>query len=54
MNTDKTKDLHDKIIEGLDLTFKKLLVSKQKEDGEFIFSENGQIIRIKAKEMKRQ
>lgn len=52
MNNDKTKDLHDKIIQGLDLTFKKLLLSKQKEDGEFIFSENGEIVRIKAKEMK--
>lgn len=54
MNNDKIKDLHDKIIKGLDLTFINLLRSKQKEDGEFIFSENGKIIRIKANEMKKQ
>ncbi|HET6555744.1 MAG TPA: hypothetical protein VFG54_00425 [Prolixibacteraceae bacterium] len=51
---DKTKDLHDKILKGLDLTFERLLKSKQKEDGEFIVSEKGEIVRIKAKEMKHQ
>jgi hypothetical protein len=52
MNKDKVKDIREKILSGLDLSFQRLLIAKEKEDGELIFSENGQIIRIKAKDLK--
>lgn len=51
MNKDKVNELRTKILKGLDLSFKRLLITKQKEDGELIFSEKGQIVRIKAKEL---
>jgi hypothetical protein len=53
MNIDKVKDLRDKILKGLDLTFVRLVSSKEKENGELIFSEDGQIIRVKAKDIKK-
>jgi hypothetical protein len=53
MNKDKVKDLREKILSGLDLSFQKLVLAKEKMDGELIFSENGQIVRIKAKELKK-
>jgi hypothetical protein len=52
MNKDKVKDLREKILSGLDLSFQKLVIAKEKMDGELIFSENGQIVRIKAKDLK--
>lgn len=51
MNKDKVKDIREKILQGLDLSFQRLLITKEKEDGELIFSENGQIIRVKAKDL---
>lgn len=50
----QSQEIFDKITQGLDLTFKRLLVQKQKEDGEFVFSENGKIIRIKARDYKQK
>ncbi len=40
-----------KITEGLKKSFDKLVREKAKEDGELIFSENGKIVRVKAKEL---
>lgn len=50
----KSNELLEKITQGLDLTFKRLLAEKQKEDGEFVFSENGKIIRVKARDYKQK
>jgi hypothetical protein len=49
-NKEKTEIL-DKIVVGLELSFKKLVAQKAKEDGELIFSKNGEIVRIKAKDL---
>ncbi|MFA6923224.1 MAG: hypothetical protein WC223_03130 [Bacteroidales bacterium] len=46
----KINELRDKIMKGIDLAFQKLLKSKIKEDGEFIFSIDGKITKIKAKD----
>ena len=43
--------IREKIMKGLDLTFKKLLKSKRQTDGTFVFSENGIIKKIKAVDM---
>jgi hypothetical protein len=45
-------EIREKIMKGLDLTFKKLLKSKRQTDGTFVFSENGVIKKIKAVDMK--
>ena len=46
----KTDDIRDKIIKGIELAFQKLLKSKVKDDGELIFSINGKITKIKARD----
>jgi hypothetical protein len=46
------KDFKQKLIIGLDLTWKKLLEAKRKTDGEFVFSQNGKIVKIKARDIK--
>ena len=55
MNEDKLDiaDLRNKILKGLDLTMERLIRQKQKEDGEFAFSENGQIVIVKANDLPR-
>jgi len=45
-------EIREKIRKGLDLTFKKLVAYKKKNNGVFIFSENGKIVTIKAKDIK--
>ncbi|WP_462255390.1 hypothetical protein [Ferruginibacter sp.] len=45
-------ELREKIIIGLDLTWKKLLESKRKTNSELVFSKNGKIVKIKARDIK--
>lgn len=51
-NKETLQLLHQKISEGLELTFKKLVAFKKKNDGIFVFSKNGKIITVKAKDIK--
>ena len=53
MNQEIAKDIREKIIKGLHLAFEKLLLIKQKEDSELVFSKNGQIITIRARDFKK-
>jgi len=43
--------LRTKILKGIELAFQRLLEKKNKENGVLIYSKNGQIVRIKAKEL---
>ena len=54
MENNKTKSLSDKISEGLQLAYEKLVIEKAKEDGELIFCEDGIIIKVKAKDLLKQ
>lgn len=51
MTKDNVKDLRSKIIQGIDLSYERLLASKIKEDGELVISRNGKIIKVKASEL---
>lgn len=51
MTNEESNILRDKILKGIHLAFDKLVASRAKEDGELIFSENGKIVRVKAKEL---
>jgi hypothetical protein len=42
----------EKVMEGLKISFSKLVEKYKREDDELIFSENGKIVRIKAKDIK--
>ncbi|MDP2385191.1 MAG: hypothetical protein Q8M29_02355 [Bacteroidota bacterium] len=50
-NKPKISELTLKIAEGLKKSFDKLVREKASVDGELIFSENGKIVRVKAKEL---
>ena len=41
----------EKIHKGLHISFEKLVKEKAKNDEELVFSENGEIVRIKAKDI---
>jgi hypothetical protein len=43
MSTEEIKVLRAKILEGLALSYKRLLLAKQKEDGELVFSKKGKL-----------
>jgi hypothetical protein len=45
------KEIHDKIFKGLKLTYKRLLIEKQKNDEDLVISRNGEIIKIKARDL---
>ena len=45
------KSFLSKIKFGLDVSFKKLVAQKQQTNGELIFSENGKIVTVKARDM---
>ena len=51
MNKDEVKELRDKIIKGIDLAYDRMLITKQKDDSELVFSRNGKIVKIKAKDL---
>ena len=51
MTSENIKDLRAKILQGIKLSYSRLLTSKQKEDGELVISRNGKIVKVKAKEL---
>ena len=51
MNTEKVKELREKIIKGLDLTYERLISERLKDDSDLVVSRNGKIVRIKAKDL---
>lgn len=53
-NKHNISELTQKISEGLNRSFEKLVRDKAKEDGELIFCEDGKIIHVKAKELLKQ
>jgi len=44
---------HSNIIEGLKLAYNCLLEQKQKEDGELVFSHEGKITKVKARNLEK-
>jgi hypothetical protein len=53
MNTNKSypSPLTKKIAKGLKLSFKRLVLSKQKTNSTLAFSQNGKIVKIKARDI---
>ncbi|MDO4755589.1 MAG: hypothetical protein Q4A54_04535 [Parabacteroides sp.] len=48
MNEREIREFENKIIKGAHLAFKRLVSQKKKEDGELVFSRNGNIFKVKA------
>jgi hypothetical protein len=51
MNNEKIIELRGKILKGIELSFEKLVLAKQKNDGQFVYSKEGKIFFIKASEL---
>ena len=51
MSTSETDQLLDKITEGVKLSIRRLIERTKKEDGELVFSKNGKIVRVKARDL---
>jgi hypothetical protein len=51
MNKEQIEEMRTKILKGLELAYKRLLVEKQKDDGYLVFSNNGKIEKVKAREL---
>lgn len=49
---DKENTIKEKILEGLDLSYKRLVKSKRERNSELVISENGKIIRLKPHDIK--
>jgi len=46
-----TDSIGEKILKGLQISFEKLVKEKAQNDEDLIFGENGEIVRIKAKDI---
>lgn len=51
MTSENVKDLRTKILQGIKMSYNKLVDAKQKENGELVFSRKGKIVKIKAKDL---
>jgi len=49
--TKKENDIREKILKGLELTYKKLIKSKKERNLDLIISQNGKIIKLRAKDI---
>lgn len=49
---DKKEDINEKIKRGVKLAYRRLIEKKQREDGELIYSIDGKIVRIRARDIK--
>ena len=52
MTKTEIKVMRTKILQGIEMSYNKLLIERQKEDGELIFSENGKVMNVKACDLK--
>ena len=52
MSKAESDQLLDKITEGVKLSIERLIERTKKEDGELVFSKEGKIIRVKARDLK--
>ena len=45
---EEMKEVEQKILQGLELAFQRLVEEKKREDGELVFSKGGKIYKVKA------
>jgi hypothetical protein len=51
---ESNKTLHNKILKGARLAVEKLIKEAQKNDEYLVFSENGKIVKVKARKLKKK
>jgi hypothetical protein len=52
MEEKEITEIRTKILEGISLAFRRLVEEKKKNDEDLVFSQNGKIIKIKAREFR--
>lgn len=52
MSTTESDQLLDSITKGVKLAIQRLIERTKKEDGELVFSRDGKIIKVKARDLK--
>lgn len=48
---EEMKEVEQKILQGLELAFRRLVEEKKREDGELVFSKDGKIYKVKARDL---
>ena len=48
---EEMKEVEQKILQGLELAFRRLVEEKKQEDGELVFSKDGKIYKVKARDL---
>lgn len=51
MNEQEIREFEENIVKGANIAFQRLVSQKKKENGELVFSRNGQIFRVKAADL---
>ena len=51
MKKEEVKIMQDKIEKGVELAYNRLLIEKQKDDSDLVFSHNGKIVSVKARDL---
>lgn len=51
MTNENVKELRAKILQGIDLSFRRLLKSKQRDNEDLVISRDGKVIHVKAREL---
>ena len=51
MTKEEIQVMRNKILQGIELAYQRLLIEKQKDDSELVFSHNGKIVAIKASDL---
>jgi hypothetical protein len=47
-----SENLRDKILEGIHLSYQKLVEKLKKEEGELVIIKDGKVVRVKARDLK--
>ena len=54
MGNEELKNLNEKIYKGLEISFERLVKKLSVKDGELVVSRNGKIVRVKARDFRKQ
>ena len=52
MDKEEIEEMREKILKGIALAYERLVEQKKKEDGELVFSKDGKIVTVKARDLK--
>lgn len=52
MNEEQVIEMRDKILKGIELAHRRLIIQKQKEDGVLVIYRDGKIVKVKARDIR--